>query len=88
MNLAEIDHNTSQSSLDLLILCYTLSMEECGRALASAHSQRATIRSLVLVAGASGCSSMELADRVFDALDGPAKLVSTVGQLVSTPGFA
>ncbi len=86
MNLAEIDRITAQSSLDLLILCYTLSMAECDRALASAHSQRPAIKSLVLVAGGSGCSSAQQVDGVFDAMEGPARLISTVGRLVSTPG--
>ena len=84
--LAEIDHTAALHRIDLCILCYSLSMEECGRALALVHSRCPLVKSLVLTSGASGCSSTHLLDQVFDAMEGPAKLISTVNQLVTTPG--
>ena len=53
-------------------------MEERGRALALTY-RWPMMRSLVLTAGDDGCPDNPLTE-VTDALDGPAKLASTVGK--------
>ena len=71
---------------DLLLLCHTLSMEECGRAIALTIPWPRTI-SLALTTGQRGCHAQMLG-AVLDTMDGPAKLISTVGKLVETASLA
>ena len=65
---------------NLLVLCHTLSMEDCGRAIALTHPWPRT-KSLILTAGAKGCHA-QIMGAALDTMDGPAQLVSTVGKLV------
>jgi hypothetical protein len=67
-----------EKQIDILILCHSLSLEERGRALALTYCWP-MMRSLVLTAGDDGCPD-NLLTEVIDALDGPAKLASTVGK--------
>ncbi len=83
-SLADFDRLASSNHFDLLILCHTLSREDCGRAVASKLSRRPSARGLTLTAGARGCAT--LLDQALDVLDGPAKLVSTVSQLLEAEG--
>ena len=83
MDLSEIDRIAAFQNFDLLILCHSLSMEQCGRALALAHSRWPSVESLILTAGAAGCTT-PLTERVLDAMQGPAKLISTVGQIAKS----
>jgi hypothetical protein len=54
-------------SIDLVILCHTLSLEECGRALALASIQWPIVRTLVLAEGQLA-SSKHMLDQVLDAI--------------------
>ncbi|MGF7179035.1 DNA-binding NtrC family response regulator [Tunturiibacter psychrotolerans] len=72
------------ANIRLLILCHTLSTEECGRVLTSVHRSQA-LKTLALTAGMCGCHD-RMGTEVLDAMEGPAKFVSTVDKLVrSTP---
>jgi hypothetical protein len=55
-------------------------MEESGRALALPHTRWPQIQSLVLIAGDHG-GHYQMLTAVLDAMEGPAKLVSTVARL-------
>jgi hypothetical protein len=57
--------------VDLLILCHSLSLEECGRAFALASTRWPKIRCIVLPEGASACSEQMLCS-VLDATGAPA----------------
>jgi DNA-binding response OmpR family regulator len=66
-------------SIRLLLLCHTLSAEECRRVLAAANRPHG-LKTLALTAGMGGCHD-HVQTEVLDALDGPAKFVSTVNRL-------
>jgi hypothetical protein len=79
-NLAEIDRLSHYETIDLLILCHSLTLEECGRALALAQSRWPFMRSLMLSAMGSWCFE-EASVQVFDTTQGPAKLLVAVNHL-------
>lgn len=58
--------------VDLLILCHSLSLEECGRTFALASTRWPKIRCIVLPEGASACSEQMLGS-VLDATENPVK---------------
>jgi DNA-binding NtrC family response regulator len=64
----------------LLILCHTLSSEECGRVLASANRPHG-LKILALTAGKCGCHDLMQTESL-EAMEGPAKFVSTVDKLI------
>ena len=80
--LAQFDLVDSDESLAILILCHSLSTEECGPAIALAESRWPRIKSLTLIAGQDGCEP-GLADQVTDATRGPAHLLRAVEKLVA-----
>ena len=79
-DLLECDRALSTSTFQLFILCHSIALEECGRALALASSRSPTMKSLVLQAGMSNCHH-GLLSVVLNAMDGPAKMISTVDAL-------
>lgn len=78
------DFETAEGSSlpDLVILCHTLSQEECRVALALSRMHWPAAKRLSLYSGSRGCSDRRLSE-VLDASDGPAKLIATARQLVS-----
>jgi hypothetical protein len=78
-DLSTVRQTINAHRIDLLILCHSLSMEECNRAMA--HPSFAT-KSLVLMAGDRGCHSQMLS-QVFDSTERPARLISTVKALTN-----
>jgi hypothetical protein len=82
LGLAEIDAISQVEVVDLLILCHTLTVEECGRALFFSQSRWPLMKSLVLSALGSWCEGGE-PDQVFDSVQGPAKLVAILSHLFS-----
>ncbi len=71
----------ASSKIDLLILCHSLSTDECHGILSVLQDRQPQAKSLSLVAARSGCRD-QLLSEVLDAMQGPAKLVSTVTKLV------
>lgn len=84
-----VDRITAIASVDLLILCHSLSLEECEHALALTCCRQPRMRKLLLAADPL-CSPAHILDKagllddVLDTMEGPAKLVSTVEQLVGS----
>ncbi|MGI4831214.1 MAG: hypothetical protein ACRYFU_23965 [Janthinobacterium lividum] len=67
--------------ISLFILCHTLSMEECGRALALFHTQWPQVQTINLIAGQMGCRP-DYSSKLLDAREGPVKLLNAVAELV------
>lgn len=78
---AEIETMDSADEVDLLMLCHTLTTEECGRAIAAVQSRWPKARSLFLTSGRFGCHK-EFRSEIFDSMEGPEKLVTKVSRLV------
>jgi hypothetical protein len=81
---SEIERITSIKEISLIIVCHSVSMEDCGRVLNFASSRLPAIESLILVTHASNWP-VGMRVEVMYVMDGPAKLVSTVGRLVNHP---
>ena len=84
-DLSDFDRAVSSDCFDLVILCHSLSLEDCGRAVAVALSRWPSVRILTLTAGAWGCPAGRL-DQTVNVLQGPAKLVSTVSRFLEGVG--
>ena len=80
-DLADVSRLEPFKPVDLFVLCHTLTLEECGRALAIACTRWPNVQSLVLTAGSRGCFAVH-SDKFFDTSAGPAMLVKTVSSLV------
>ncbi len=72
-------------AIKLLVLCHSLSPEESAAALALATSRWPDIQSLALVADVTRAPSGILG-QLLHTMDGPAKLLSLVGELVGQAG--
>jgi hypothetical protein len=70
--------------IDLLILCHTLTHEECGKALALSISGRTPTKSVVLTPGYPN-GHMEALCESIDCCAEPAKLIWNVGRIVGVP---
>jgi hypothetical protein len=79
--LSDFDQIAAGKSIDLVILCHSLSMEDCGRALALANTRWPQAQSLVLISEPSDCFP-GFSDGVADAGRGPAFLLQTVAKLI------
>ncbi len=75
--LPDIQQLLSEPSMDVMLLCHSLSIQECAEALAIAHKRWPTIQTIALVSGSSDCGSQSV-DTVMEAADGPVKLVNAV----------
>jgi len=67
--------------IDLIILCHSLSKEQCLDALAQARTRWPHIQSLSLISGQYGCQPA-LADHIADTAKGPQELLRTVAMLI------
>ncbi len=76
-SLPDIQQLLSEPYMDVMLLCHSLSSQECDEALAITHQRWLQIQTIALVSGSSDCGS-ESADTVMEATDGPAKLISAV----------
>jgi hypothetical protein len=70
--------------IDLLILCHTLTHEECNKALALSVSGWTTTKSVVLTPGYP-TGHMEALCEPIDCCADPARLILTVGRIVGAP---
>jgi len=80
-DLADSDSEISLKQFDLLIHCPSLLAEDCDSTLGLTHSRSPLIKSLILIAAASGCSTAQPVDQVLDTMEGPEQLLSTVDHL-------
>ena len=67
--------------IDLIVLCHSLSTEQCDQALALAQSRWPQVQTLVLIAGERGCHTGG-SDHMADVSRGPAYLLNTVAKLL------
>jgi len=67
----------SEPTVHVMVLCHSLSKQECDEALIITHERWPQIQTIALVSGSSDCGS-DSADTVMEATDGPAKLISAV----------
>lgn len=75
-DLSGIPRAKDTAPFDLLILCHSVAEIECEFVKVLSVSRWPTIRTLVLLAGPSGC--LDTDHKMFDVYDGPAKLLSVV----------
>jgi DNA-binding NtrC family response regulator len=80
--LDEIKGLLPHPAMDVMVLCHTLSTEECDKALEVTHERWPQIQTIALVSGSSGCAS-EATDAIMNAIDGPAKLIREVSKHVN-----
>ena len=71
----------SLEQVNLLVLCHTLSMEECGRAAALVQTRWPQVQTVTLLAGDAGCRLTASSDQV-DSREGPKRLVDTIAGLI------
>jgi len=76
-SLPDIHQLLSEPSMDIMLLCHSLSNQECNEALSITHERWPRIQTIALISGSSGCGS-DSADVVMESTEGPAKLISAV----------
>ena len=69
----------------LLVLCHTLSARECALGTAQASKRWPQVKKLALVRQGSQTPAGML-DQVLETLDGPTRLLATIGELVGYAG--
>jgi hypothetical protein len=84
MHLADLDSIPITPAIDLLVLCYTLSAKESGQAVADASARWPAIKKLALVREPKRGSGV--LGQVRQTLDGPARLLTVVSELVGYAG--
>jgi hypothetical protein len=80
-NLADAEKITVTQPSDLLILCHSLSVEECEKALAMSHSRQPGMKNLVLM-GTTPVCKLGQNDELMSSFDGPKSLIATVNRLI------
>jgi hypothetical protein len=81
-DLAQMDALSDVDGIDLVILCHSLTLEECGRALAFGRCRWPFVQSLFLSTVGSWCEAGE-SDQVFDSTQGTEKLLVALNQIFS-----
>jgi len=76
-SLPDIQQLLPEPTIDVMLLCHSLSSHDCTEALNIAHDRWPNIQTIALVSGSSNCGSAST-DAVMEATDGPAKLISAV----------
>ncbi|HSY37412.1 MAG TPA: hypothetical protein VK814_16790 [Acidobacteriaceae bacterium] len=76
-SLPDLQQLLSEPSIDVMLLCHSLTIEECAEALTLTHQRWPQIQTIALVSGSSDCASAS-ADATMEATEGPAKLISAV----------
>lgn len=80
--LLDIDACFISGRIDAMILCHTLSGEECRQALGMARRRNSGIKAILLAGNRSTLSEQELYDGIFEAFQGPGALIATVGRVL------
>jgi DNA-binding NtrC family response regulator len=78
-SLPDIHQLLSEPTMDVMLLCHSLSTEECDEALAMTQDRWPRIQTISLISGFSGCNSQPT-DAIMNATDGPAKLIQEVNR--------
>jgi DNA-binding NtrC family response regulator len=78
-SLPDLHQLLAEPTMDVMLLCHSLSTEECDQALALTQQRWPRIHTISLTSGSSGCNS-EPIDAVMNAVDGPAKLIQEVSR--------
>jgi hypothetical protein len=81
-SLAAINQVPLTPPIDLLVLCYSLSAEECESAIGCAKLRWSGVKELALVRQNAAIESAKILTHVKRAFDAPDRLRSVVGQLV------
>ncbi len=81
LSLSDVIDALPSGPVDLLLLCHSLMMEDCERAIALTRAEWPASRTLVLIAGLCGCKDVK-ADAFLYATEGPIKLLEAVSKLV------
>ena len=76
-SLPDIHQLLSEPTMDVMLLCHSLSIQECDEALLLTHERWPHMQTIALVSGSSDCGSQSV-DTVIEATDGPAKLITAV----------
>jgi DNA-binding NtrC family response regulator len=76
-SLPDIQQLLSEPSIDVMLLCHSLTTQDCDQALIITHDRWPQIQTIALVSGSSDCGSQSV-DTVLEATEGPAKLISAV----------
>ena len=76
-SLPDIHQLLSEPTMDVMLLCHSLSTQECDEAITMTLERWPRIQTISLIAGSSGCASKPT-DAVMNATDGPAKLIREV----------
>lgn len=80
-DLSKAREMLSTGTVDIFILCHTLSLEECHRALSLAHLLRPEMKNLILTAEQSECSEIH-EDEILTAFATPEALITAVTALI------
>ncbi|MFY9745362.1 MAG: hypothetical protein WA891_21390 [Acidobacteriaceae bacterium] len=81
--LLEVEQFILSGPADLLILCYTLTPEECRQAIASALACNPEIKTILLAQIGPTSPHPGMYDAVFDACQGPGALIATVWRILT-----
>jgi DNA-binding NtrC family response regulator len=76
-SLPDIQQLPSEPSMDVMLLCHSLSTQDCAEALILTHDRWPQIQTIALLTGSSDCGSQSV-DTVMEATEGPAKLIGAV----------
>lgn len=83
-SLMDLKTVSSERLVDVLVLCHTLSGEECAIASAVARGRWPGIKILSIVTPYNSCQSSDVDGQV-GSLDGPEELFEAIGWLLGTP---
>jgi len=81
-SLPDIQQLPPEPHMDVMVLCHSLSPQDCDEALILTHERWPDIQTIALVAGVSDCGS-DSTDAVMEAYEGPAKLIAAVRQRIN-----
>ena len=84
-NLREYKQQVLTPALNLIVICQTMSLQECEAAAAFATEARITAQMLLLYARQQPCSP-DGGSVIFNAASGPAAFLQTAGRMLITTG--
>jgi len=81
-SIPDLQQLLSEPAMDVMVLCHSLSHQDCDEALLLAHEHWPDIQTIALVTGSSDCGST-FTDSMMQASEGPARLIDTVRNLLN-----